>query len=338
MGSSGFAVQSVQVAGDDALCVYVQVRGKDENQERNADEHEEEEEEIGFDEHFFDPGYSVAGTTGFLLWEGGKRMTARLHELLPQCVDRCRRGAGEGRMLAVELGAGTGVVGIAAAKMGADVILTDLPSVVEGSLMANIALNKTPDSSSDNAHAAVHQAENGARDNATICSDGGERATGGEGAMAQLLPTSTTTDATMMTCVGRGRCCAVALDWEEAEVGVAHVLAATKGACIDVILSAESVWLKELVEPFANAFALLMQRAGGDTIVSSASESSSPPLGLICCRDRSSNDSRTFARPSDVVDALQSRGCSLTLLFREESLEDPGRDLLFYQVRRCCCR
>ena len=236
-------------------------------------------------------------------------------------------------MLAVELGAGTGVVGIATAKMcGADVILTDLPSVVEGSLMANIALNlnEAPENSRGSAH-AVHQAENGERDNATMCSDGGERAEGDEEARVQLPPSAM--DATLMTRVGRGRCCALALDWEEAEVGVARVLAATKGACIDVILSAESVWLKELVEPFADAFALLMRRGSGDTVAYSSSPPANTPLGLICCRDRSSDDSRTFARPSDVVDALQSRGCSLTLLFQEESLEDPGRDLLFYHVR-----
>jgi hypothetical protein len=42
---------------------------------------------------------------------------------------------------ALELGAGTGLVGIFAARLGADVTLTDLPAVV-GNLEANVALNR----------------------------------------------------------------------------------------------------------------------------------------------------------------------------------------------------
>ena len=262
-------------------------------------------------------------------------MTARLHELLPRAEHHEGDGGG-GIKLAVELGAGTGVVGLATAKMcGADVILTDLPSVVEGSLTANIALNCTPESNSSSSSSrgsgdtarTLHHVQDRSHD-ATVYADDGNCGLKKHGETVQLA--RCTINAALMTHVGRGRCCALPLDWEEAEVGVARVVAATEGMCIDVILSAESVWLKELVEPFANAFALLMQRGRGDT---TASSSSSSPFGLLCCRDRSSIDSRTFARPSDVVDALQIRGFTLTLLFKEESLEDPGRDLLFYQVR-----
>lgn len=43
----------------------------------------------------------------------------------------------------IELGCGTGVAGLAAALQGAHVLLTDLPSVVEGAVQRNISRNST---------------------------------------------------------------------------------------------------------------------------------------------------------------------------------------------------
>ena len=76
------------------------------------------------DPHFFDEDYSVAATTGFCrAWEGAEVLTRLM------ASDETLRGRLRGKRV-VELGAGVGLCGLAAAAAGAHVMLTDLPAVV----------------------------------------------------------------------------------------------------------------------------------------------------------------------------------------------------------------
>ena len=90
-------------------------------------------EEAELDTYLFEPDYTIAGSTGFLLWPG----TFVLIDLL-NAGDLAARLHGRKVM---ELGSGTGLAGLCAAAAGSSVLMTDLPSVVHGILDANTKRN-----------------------------------------------------------------------------------------------------------------------------------------------------------------------------------------------------
>ena len=138
-------------------------------------EEDEQEENYGthvVDPNFFDAGYTMAGTTGFKVWTGSRllietlvagpwfgspsslpetvvpqqppqnnshnchRNLRRLHEI----QQRLQQDKHPVRIL--ELGAGVGLVGTyLAAATGAEVLLTDLPTLVEHAIVPNLYRN-----------------------------------------------------------------------------------------------------------------------------------------------------------------------------------------------------
>ncbi|EJK63005.1 hypothetical protein THAOC_16361 [Thalassiosira oceanica] len=101
------------------------------------------DEDYQVDSNFFDNGYSLAGATGFKVWTGTRLLIeclawpcagdcSRLREL----QQRISHGA---RVL--ELGSGVGVLGSYLAAIGSEVLMSDLPTLVENSLKKNIGRN-----------------------------------------------------------------------------------------------------------------------------------------------------------------------------------------------------
>ncbi|KAL1496616.1 hypothetical protein AB1Y20_014220 [Prymnesium parvum] len=93
------------------------------------------ENDDGQDPNFFDQDYSVAASTGGLLWEGSWAAIELLRHT-ESFLSRSLRGK-----RVVELGAGVGLLGLCAAAGGAHVLLTDVPAVVSDMLLPNIAAN-----------------------------------------------------------------------------------------------------------------------------------------------------------------------------------------------------
>jgi len=234
------------------------------------------------DPSFFDPGYSVAASTGHVMWEGSWALI-RLLQSLPDAPQR----AGGGRLSClvrgrrvVELGAGTGLLGLCMAARGAHVLLTDVRPVVEDTLRGNVARNA-----------------GGA--------DGGGGATPGGGGWAGAVR------------VGEGSARAATLDWTD------PVQAQCEGGNdpreAQVVVAAECIWLRDLLEPFlATALALMRGPAR-------------PPC-LLCFRERAKEGSSVFQNLEQVLGAFRARGCLVAEFHREASREDAAREVLVFRI------
>ena len=80
----------------------------------------------------FEEDVSIAAITGFRLWEASHTFAKMLGGPWRDLV----RGK-----KCIELGCGTGLVGLAAAALGGHVLLTDVPSVVRDTAGINVARN-----------------------------------------------------------------------------------------------------------------------------------------------------------------------------------------------------
>jgi predicted nicotinamide N-methyase len=98
------------------------------------------------DPHLFEAGYTLAGRTGFQVWAGARLLLEYCLAQLPQQRDDDDVSSNDPRRRPrriVELGAGVGLVGTAVASHCAhvQVLLTDLPTLVEHSLVPNLWRN-----------------------------------------------------------------------------------------------------------------------------------------------------------------------------------------------------
>lgn len=78
---------------------------------------------LQLDPNFFDEGYTLAAQTSSSIWEGAHTFLHHL-SLYPELLNILQMNR------CLELGTGTGVCGIAIGKVGGDVILTDIKSVL----------------------------------------------------------------------------------------------------------------------------------------------------------------------------------------------------------------
>jgi hypothetical protein len=111
----------------------------------NDEKKAEKKEDGAMDPNFFDEGYTLAGKTGWQVWPGSRLLVESL--TFPQASFDGEKLKTMQTFLAsgarvLELGAGVGMVGSSLANSGAQVLLTDLPALVENSLVPNLDRNE----------------------------------------------------------------------------------------------------------------------------------------------------------------------------------------------------
>ena len=208
----------------------------------------EDEESIGdVDPRFFDPDYSVAASTGMVMWEGSWAAVELLRKESSWLLDMLR-----GKRV-VELGSGIGLLGLCAAAAGSHVLLTDVPSVVEERLEPNL-----------------------------------QHATTGPpiGAADGWLDART---------LGRGSAAVQPLDWYKR---VDEQATPNDPRECDLILAAECVWLRELVEPFVETVVALMRGP-------------KKPKCILAFRERAKAESTTFSSLATVAETFRERGVTI---------------------------
>lgn len=203
----------------------------------------------------------VPAATGLRVWHGGLVAARMLLNEGSHLVCKNRT--------IIELGAGCGCAGLAAAAAGADVLLTDVQSVVDSSLHHNITRN------------AIH------------CSDA----------------SSSAFNAFASARIGRGHAAAAPLDWysvtSSSALPVSQRLGPIAAAAerADLLLASEPCWLHELVEPFVRTSEVLLR-----IMQSSDHNHTDEPTLLLWAKDRANEHSRSFASVHHTMSLLADHG------------------------------
>lgn len=213
----------------------------------------------------------------------------------------------------VELGAGAGLAGLYAATLGAHVLLTDVPSVVQ-LLERNIAANQGCVSGERAASAdepasclgANHPSFPGAGDgfqsglalhHACLQACTGNAAGGAKCSRMAHAPRPMDIRWHGAKAVGAGSAVAAALDWIE-EISAQVHEGCNDPRDADLVLACEVVWLAELVEPFVRTLAGILRGRRR-------------PKCLMTYTDRGTASSRVFAYGEHVRECLRAHGCDV---------------------------
>ncbi|PNH00633.1 hypothetical protein TSOC_013531, partial [Tetrabaena socialis] len=296
------------------------------------------------DPYFFDQDYTIAGSTGFLLWEANW-LLLRLLRGAPSpspAQPAARPTLHLGRLLrgrrVLELGSGTGLAGLCAAAAGAHVLLTDLASVCAGALAPNLQRNARAGGAGQagaGAGAGTGGGGAGAADGAAEA--GAEARVAESGAAALGRPWAGA------VAVGQGSAAVMALDWTE-PLGPQAREGGNDPRDADFILAVDTIWLLDILRCFIEVVLAVLRHTpsadpgpNADADPGSGPEVPAPPPPLVqrACFlafvERAGADSKLFVRGGVVEQELRARGCVVEVLVAEEvdvdGVQRPGRVL-----------
>ncbi|CAB9504384.1 Putative methyltransferase [Seminavis robusta] len=276
----------------------------------------EKEEDGAVDPSFFDPGYTLAGKTGFQVWPGSRLVVEAL--TVPQSSDpddlqKWQQRVSKGAFRVLELGSGVGMVGASLAHAGCQVLLTDLSTLVSESLIPNLERNSISSSS------------------------GEEDAPPPEWMTTYLpaLPTSTADDSSSSDTskttlrIGQGWVAAAALDWTRP---LDNQLS-NEQCQVDLIVASDCVWLVSMLEGLL------------DTVQSIFETSKRSPTLLMSFQRRDpdkpeeTNTSKMFTTVDRVMEELKAQEWAVECLVwhpvvyhEEDGKRDDSKEVFLLQV------
>lgn len=237
------------------------------------------------DPHFFDTGYTLAGSTGFQIWAGSRIMMETLlhypstlsesrnlvncmkrNSIIEMYQNRIKDGAN-----ILELGSGVGVVGTSLAAVGGHVLMTDLPTLVDYSLCPNIFVNTAKGNLS------------------TENNDG-----------CQSPPTWLGSD---VSAIHNGWASATALDWTRP---VQDQLTTRQTDEVQIIVSCDCVWLVSMLDGLLDSVEAIFNASTHDDI--------SFLMSFQRRDSKESNNSSMFTTVEKVLSAVDLKGWNLTCL------------------------
>eukprot|EP00043_Microstomoeca_roanoka_P010732 m.101788 g.101788 ORF g.101788 m.101788 type:complete len:381 (+) comp14987_c0_seq1:108-1250(+) len=210
------------------------------------------------------------------------------------------RGAGLRGMRVVELGSGIGLLGLYLASLGAHVLMTDVRPVVEDILTINTHRNQDQEGSD--------ASDSHARKNEDM-----------ESQIAKAQAVTASAPWLNSVCISQktqGTATCMTLDWtRDLDAQATSILPWDA----DLILAAETIWLKELIDPFVNTVKGLLDRA--------AASGRYQTQCLLCYTNRGKSTSSTFAVTDEVLKCFQERGCSVARVHSQIIDKDtPGQE------------
>lgn len=269
----------------------VGVLERTENNVTNEELEAATDDDVHVDPNFFDAGYTLAGRTGFQVWSATRIMLEAL--LFPLSGDCDRLQSIQQQLRAspkktLELGAGVGVVSMClAASFGSQVLLSDLPTLVENSLLPNLKRNQNHDRLHEvtdeiTAPSWLHTASQ----DLEFLDEEEEQVVvpiGSQGGWASICN----------------------IDWTKSlNEQVSSIVPE-----LDFIIASDCVWLKSMLEALLNTVDALFQRNKESRL-------------LLSFQRRDSKDSQMFTNIDAVVESVQSKGWTLECLAWRTALVD----------------
>eukprot|EP00730_Choanoeca_flexa_P011620 TRINITY_DN27299_c0_g1_i1.p1 TRINITY_DN27299_c0_g1~~TRINITY_DN27299_c0_g1_i1.p1 ORF type:complete len:273 (+),score=30.34 TRINITY_DN27299_c0_g1_i1:153-971(+) len=128
------------------------------------------------------------------------------------------------------------------------------------------------------------------------------------------------------TAVGNGSATASPLDWTVPSSQ--QLVGGCDPADCDLIIGAETVWLKELIEPYVTTVVGVLRRHRKQY----ESSRGAAIQCYMCYRNRGTETSETFATTAELLACFQQHGCQVDVVCEGDSSQVPGKLCTMFEI------